>query len=229
MLRFLIASTFLLFSARVNIAQSSQDSFSNIQPYWSPNGEYIAFVSSISGNFEVYVVDLDTYDIQNMSHHPADDYYPAWSPDGDYIAYFSERESERIYDMSFEEDENQLPINSARDGDLPSWSPNSRYIIYHSSEDGDFEIYSRRYDGENLRKLTSNGATDVYPFYSPDGEKIVFLSKRDGNMEIYVMNKDGSHQTRLTYTSWAYEINPTWSPNGKKIAFASNRNKNFDI
>src|SRR6056297_2749249 len=154
MKRFLIVTGILFIVNGHSLAQlTTPDSVGNIHPYWSPTGNEIAFASPINGNFDVYVIDLSSGEVQNMSHHPANDYYPSWSPNGKRLAYFSERERQHYYDLKYKSEKHQekdFPINSARDVDMPSWSPDSRNVVYHSSEDGDMEIYLRDYRGNHI-------------------------------------------------------------------------------
>ncbi|HEV2861060.1 MAG TPA: Ig-like domain-containing protein [Pyrinomonadaceae bacterium] len=95
-------------------------------------------------------------------------------------------------------------------------------VAFVSSRDGNDEIYTANADGSDLKRLTSNAATDTRPDWSPDGNRIVFESNRDGNTEIYAMNADGSGVVRLT-TNTANDSQPVWSPDGKRIAFTSDR------
>ena len=50
------------------------------QAAWSPDGRSIAFTSDRDGNYEIYVMDADGSDQQNLSQSPAQDFGPAWSP-----------------------------------------------------------------------------------------------------------------------------------------------------
>ena len=102
-------------------------------------------------------------------------------------------------------------------------------IVFRSDRDGDFEIYSMKTDGSDLRRLTNNTAYDDFPVWSPDGKKIAFVSDRDGPTEINVMNADGSRQRRLTENNGPLNAFPAWSPDGKKIAFSSDRDGNREI
>ena len=82
-------------------------------------------------------------------------------------------------------------------------------IAFASNRDGDFEIYTMKPDGTEVRQLTFNDYKDGHPSWSPDG-RIAFES----NGNVCVMNSDGSNIIQLTagYT-------PSFSPDGEKIAF----------
>jgi len=82
----------------------------------------------------------------------------------------------------------------------------------------DFDIFTARDDGSNLRPLTNTSGYDAEATVSPDGKKIVFTSMRDGDLDIYAMNVDGSEVRRLTSTP-GYDGGPFFSPDGKQIIY----------
>lgn len=102
------------------------------------------------------------------------------------------------------------------------------YIVLTSTRNGNYEIYSMKPDGSELRRLTYNQFDDYNPSISPDGQRIAFVSHRDGDYEIYIMNFDGSNQTRVTHSVGGDDF-PAWSPDGKRIAFTSWRDDNSEI
>ena len=82
----------------------------------------------------------------------------------------------------------------------------------------DYDIYSARPDGSDIRPLFSTPAYDAEATISPDGKTIVFTSARDGDLEIYTMGADGSNVKRLTHTP-GYDGGPFFSDDGKKIVY----------
>ena len=50
----------------------------NFFPAWSPDGERIAFTSARDANFEVYVMNPDGTEVENLTRGPAADKRPAW-------------------------------------------------------------------------------------------------------------------------------------------------------
>lgn len=81
-------------------------------------------------------------------------------------------------------------------------------------------------DGQDVKRLTDNAATDQKPVWSRDHSKIAWVSDRDGNFEIYSQNVVNGEAhglpVRLTDNA-ARDDEPSWSPDGKQLVFTSNR------
>jgi 7,8-dihydropterin-6-yl-methyl-4-(beta-D-ribofuranosyl)aminobenzene 5'-phosphate synthase len=62
-------------------------------PTWSPDGSRIAFMSTLDGDWEIFVMDADGGNLQQLTDNVFDDRGPAWSPDGSRIAFATNRDS----------------------------------------------------------------------------------------------------------------------------------------
>jgi Tol biopolymer transport system component len=86
----------------------------------------------------------------------------------------------------------------------PSWSRDGRIAFdahesgQWESDDGGWEIWSRKSDGTDRRRLTKNRVNDWGPAYSPDGARIAYCSGMNDRYEIWVMESDGGRPRRLT-------------------------------
>ena len=224
-------------------------------PSWSPDGKRIVFMSDRDGHvhvhgwplYEIYVMDADGGNQQNLTNDPNDDRDPSWSPDGKRIVFRSNRDghaidrvsTNEIYAMDADGSNPQNLTNHLHEDRYPSWSPDGKRIAFSATRDGHFEnnfgiteeIYVMDADGQNQQRLTENRKIDWHPVWSPDGQRIAFASDRKGdlqNFEIYVMDADGQNQQRLTENR-EYDNSPSWSPDGQRIAFMSRRDGNAEI
>jgi TolB protein len=62
------------------------------EPVFDPRGEKIAFVSTKSGNAEIYVVNADGTGLKQLTSGSAVNASPNWSPDGKRIVFVSNRD-----------------------------------------------------------------------------------------------------------------------------------------
>jgi TolB protein len=85
------------------------------------------------------------------------------------------------------------------------------------------DLYVMDTDGRNVRRLTSNFLTDVFPAVSRDGKLIALTRDVDGFAQVCVIDGRGRHLRTLTHRH-ANSGLPAWSPDGRQIAFASDRN-----
>ena len=166
-------------------------------------------------NREIYVMDAEGGNRENLSNHPVDDADPDWSPDGTKIAFVSNRNDGKyqIYVMDAD-GTNQIKLT---DGLLekryPAWSSDGRKIAF-AVWDMVVRIDVMDADGEN-RVVLENDASA--PSWSPDGGSIAFISGRDRGSEIYVIGADGQGLERVTH-DFLGGANPSFSPDGTKIA-----------
>lgn len=131
---------------------------------WSPDGERILFVSDRSGNFDLYVMNLDGSGLTQLTTDNASDYNPQWSPDGERIVFVSDRSGNADLFVMASDGAGvvQLTDHEAFDSD-PAWSPNGDRIVFVSTRSGHYDLWVIRADGSRLTQITDDEALDVQP------------------------------------------------------------------
>jgi TolB protein len=91
------------------------------------------------------------------------------------------------------------------------------------------EIFVMDYDGEQIKKLTSNGSLNLNPAWSPDGSKIAFLTYRSGRPEMVILSSTGELKKAYPQPRGELNLSPDWSPDGTRLAFSGSREGNAEI
>ena len=170
-------------------------------PRVSPDRQRVIYESNTNGNLELYLLDFDGVDLQNINsdtieprritRNEVDDGSPCFFPDGQRLIFVSARRGiHQLYttniDGSIEEhlNPNQYDCYS------PVISPDGKTIAFVSARDGDIEIYMIDTDGTNERRVTNGIGASMQPAFSPDGTNLTFISDRSDNFQIYLMSLD---------------------------------------
>jgi Tol biopolymer transport system component len=189
----------------------------------------IAFTSYRDGvNGDIYTMNHDGSNVNQLTHDPAEDHSPVWSPDGSKIAFVSNRTGDsEIYVMNADGND-QTRLTTLNRSYQPRWSPDGTRIVFYSRQDNNNIVYTMNPDGSGLFPVTDPQMSADNPYWLPDGSKIAFSSTRS-IPGIYTIYPDGTNQTLLLETNlmgW-FAI----SPDGRRIAISkgSESSFNFDL
>jgi len=127
----------------------------NWEPELSPDGSKLVYESPVESKLEIFVRDLASGDLQQLTTNEHDDWSPSWAPTSDRIAFASNRdENNDIYVVDVASGE--ITRLTTHDGDdiNPSWGGNDR-IYFNSNRSDAWEIYAMDPDGSNLERITT--------------------------------------------------------------------------
>jgi TolB protein len=194
-----------------------------------PFSSKTAFVSTMTGNKEVYLMDYDGFNVQRLTGNRAINLNPDFSPSGKEITYTSYKAGNPdLYRRELFTGA-EARISASRGINIGgAWAPDGNRIALAMSKDGQSQIYVMNKDGKQVARLTKSHAIDVSPAWSPDGSRIAFVSDRLGKPQIFIMDADGRNVRRLT-TSGAYNVSPRWSPKGDRIAYCRQQGGGFQV
>ena len=177
----------------------------------------IAFVLGSTNKRNLFIMDYDGVNKQQLTKHSSLLMSPDCSPDGRQILFNSDNVWDQdLYVITLGRGVSEKRLTKAfKLEQSPAWSPSGSQFAFSANGD----IYVSNLSGKGARNLTRSGSIDVSPTWSPDGSQIAFVSDRSGNPQIYIMSASGGAVRRIT--SSGYNTDPSWSPNPQvnKIAF----------
>ena len=134
-----------------------REGFSAFAAAWSPSGDEIAL--SVGRYFrqaglppgQIALIKPDGSNFRLVVDDDVNNGFPSWSPDGKRLVF---KRGRQLVTMSLA-DRTIAPLTDGSHYDnFPQWSPTGDVIMFTSDRDGDFELYTIRADGTQLRRLT---------------------------------------------------------------------------
>ncbi len=171
----------------------------------SPDGKYIIFTSTRSGDLELWRYDLKTKEYLQLTNE--------LGYDGG--AFFSSDSKKIIWRASRPQGQGAADYKEL--------------LAQGLVEPKELNIFVADNDGKNVKQVTDLPGANWAPFFHPDGDKILFCSNHHSQeyggrlFDIFMINLDGTGLEQIT-NSGTFDAFPMFSFDGKKLVFASNRN-----
>jgi dipeptidyl aminopeptidase/acylaminoacyl peptidase len=213
--------------ASVQLTQSGRDS----SPVWSPDGKTIAFLSSRTGDSQVYLLSMDGGEAQQFTHLSTGADIVKWSPDGKTIAFTSS-----VYPDCKDDACNSAKYSEKEKDKVKAHV--AEHLLYrhwtHWNDGKRSHLFVVPAGGSAApRDLTAGANYDVPPDerggpgdlnFSPDSKEICFTAVTDlveaisTNGDLFVVPVAAGEAKRITAQK-GFDGGPAYSPDGKYIAY----------
>lgn len=199
------------------------------QPFWSPDGEWLAFRTQVgNGEEDIYVVRRDGTQLTNVS---ANEDLPeegrpymlnGWINNS--VVLRGSR-SEMVYLVRVGDDSVKplFDLPQAKSDFVPS--PDGYFLAYGEPSEQKAVLKLLTPDGATARELATFKAGSIFPIvWSPDGASLAFAkmtNNPDDGQDLYLINQDGRSLQQIYHSSSMSVNGLSFSPDGNYLLFQS--------
>jgi TolB protein len=157
-------------------------------PVPSPDGKYVAYLSDISGNFDIWLMEPSGDNKTALTSTSGAEGRVSWYPSGDRLVYSLNGDlwtiwlngtTVRITDTDYEETH-------------PAVSPDGNWIAYIADRDDETDLWVMNPEGNRQGRITYDMAEENAPVWNPDGETIAYVSDSGGENSIWLASFEPS-------------------------------------
>ncbi len=181
-------------------------------PAWSPDGRKVAFSALKTYHRDLYVYDVETGQVTQLTDDRYDDTDPSWLPDSDELVFSSDRPHPQ--NPTFDPSDNPYVDETA--------------FMPGAFDYGYYNLFRIRLTNQEISAVNVGTGANTSPSVSPDGQKVAFISGRNGIDNIYIGYLDSVRYYAVTDILTGVR-SLSWSPEGDRIAFSAFHKGGFDI
>ncbi|CAN5536470.1 hypothetical protein BH20ACI3_BH20ACI3_34620 [soil metagenome] len=197
---------------------------------WTPDGR-IVYTSTASGNTEIWIMNQDGTEQQQLTNDSYLKTALAVSPDGRYVIFVSERAGVHLWRINLN-GSNATQLTHGNYDSNPCVTPDGQCVVYSSYSSGKLALWKVAVNGGVPVQLTDVASTK--PGISPDGKLIVcffYDTQANNAMRVMVLPFDGGAALRtFDLPQTVYEDSaPRWMPDGRTLTYIDQRGGSLNL
>ena len=210
-------------------------------PVLSHKRDKIAFYWDKSGRIELYVIDLATRAVRQLSHgeppRALRSFY-IWTPDDSALVFARDEQGNENHDLYRIDASSGAVMRLTNDPKSEKhaieFSPDGNWLTLNSNarhpaapdKPGQMNVWRMRAGGSDLAPLTRYASPASGGRYSPDGGRLLFNTDEEApgtrNRDGYVMRADGSDARRIfRVKKGSIDLVHRWLPDGERVVVQS--------
>jgi TolB protein len=192
-----------------------------MSPSWSPDGQWLAYVSFESKRSAIYVQLVRTGERRQVSARAGINGAPVWSPDGKKLALTlgGSGGNPDIYILDLQtQNLTRITDDPAIDTEA-AWAPDGKSLYFTSDRAGGPQIYRIGVNpGDRPKRITFGGNYNARPRVSADGAQLAMVTLDSGNYRIAVQDLSSGNVRVLT--KGHLDESPSFAPNGATLIYS---------
>jgi TolB protein len=195
--------------------------FPIMSPDWSPDGQWLAYVSFENKRSGVYVQLVRSGERRLVSARAGVNGAPAWSPDGKRLALALSGSdgAPAIYILDLASQALTRITDDPSIDTEPEWAPDGHSLYFTSDRAGSPQIYQISAQmGAHPKRITFEGNYNARPRVSPDGTELAMVTLDDGNYRIAVQDLHTGATRVLSHGR--LDESPSFAPNGATLIYS---------
>jgi TolB protein len=193
-----------------------------LTPRFSPDGNYILYLSYKNHLPQVHILSLRSGKTKLIGSFSGMSFAPRFSPDGKFaIMSIAQDGATHIFEMNLQTKKMQQLTEGDSINTSPSYSPDGKKIVYNSDASGSRQLIIMDRNGWNKQRISFGGGAYAEPNWSSKDHIAYTKINPDYGFTIGVMRPESAEKTnteRLITSGYLVEC-PSWAANGRVIAF----------
>jgi TolB protein len=180
-------------------------------PAWSPSGSQLAVVLAKGGSPQIYLMNADGSNLQQLTSGFAINTNPSWAPDAESIVFTSNRNgSPQLYSIQLDNNKiTQLTTNGNYSA-AGQYARVGKQVVYLNGAAGSYNVALLNLANSQVQQL-SNSNMASSPSFSANGQLVLYSSYYDGQARLFIRNIASGELFALPAANNAQMLQPNWS------------------